>query len=173
MMAIAPSDGLMTLSTYRLALRRAGLTSSDAVRAARPEQLTMLHRHRGGILRLVRDNHADVMRALFVADPLDWSVALLSSHPGSRLLSVRRGKERILSTVYPVNDGGGGEREAWAALKVALGRVPGGESSATHVTRTESGTLAPPSTARCAVALDAPVAGCLRIMYFICLHYPS
>jgi hypothetical protein len=112
------SDRLLSLSTCRLALQSARLESPEAVRSATPEQFTELRTHRAEIVRLVKNGNPDVLAALF--GPLDWAAAALSHPEGGRLLSVRRGKELIISLVYSPDD----EREAWAALKSAFRSEP-------------------------------------------------
>ena len=58
------SDRLLALSTWRLALRSAGLDAPEAILGAAPEQPARLGRHRGDILRVVNTGNADVLRAL-------------------------------------------------------------------------------------------------------------
>jgi hypothetical protein len=119
------TDRLLTLSGYRLALRHARLDSPAAVRDAGREQLAGLADDRAAIVRLVRAGDEDVIRALFVPeDQLDWRVALLTSDPGARLLSVWQGQTMLLKLAYRVDagvaDGSPDERRAWAELKAVL-----------------------------------------------------
>lgn len=119
------TDRLLSLSGSRMALRHAGLTSPEAIMAATPEPLVRLGRHRGEILRLVQAGNPDVMQTLFLpAEPIDWQVAMLTSRPGERLLTVTRGSlgrvlETLVSLRYHAADREG-ERRAWRALKAAL-----------------------------------------------------
>lgn len=121
---MARSDRLLTLSTYRLALRSANMTSADAVLHAAPDQLA---RHRKEILRLVGERHPDVMRALFCPqEPIDWQVALITASPGTRHLWVTKGAvgridETLVSTSWRLGDADA-ERRAWRALVAAISR---------------------------------------------------
>jgi hypothetical protein len=114
-------DRLLTLSECHRALRHLGLTSLDVYRAASPERLCELHRHRAEIARLVAEGHPDVMRALWPPDPeVWWLVALLATDPTARLLSVTRGPAggahtTLLEIGYSADDPDG-EREAWRML---------------------------------------------------------
>src|SRR5262245_34121640 len=88
-------DRLLRLSTWRLALLQAGLTTPEAVLAA-PAELRRRYRHCfSDVLRVVEQRHPDVMLALFWPRPedgVDWQAAILGSGASSsRLLVVARG----------------------------------------------------------------------------------
>jgi hypothetical protein len=86
------SDRVVVLSTYRLALRHAGLTSPEAIRVATPDQLARLRDHRAAILVLVRAGNPDVLRALLCPrEPIEWQCAILSPAGPERLAVVSRG----------------------------------------------------------------------------------
>src|SRR5262245_4011651 len=112
-------DRLLMRSTCRLALRSAGLASPEAVLSATPDQLTRLDVHRAEILALVKAGNADVVRALFLPqEPIDWQLALITSEPGVRLLTVTRGSAgRVVETPVSLTfSDREGERRAWRAL---------------------------------------------------------
>jgi hypothetical protein len=133
-------DRLLRLSTWRLALRQAGLATPEAVLAAPPE---LRHRYRhcfADVLRVVERWHPDVLLALFWPRPahgVDWQAAILGSGASAeRLLLVDRGpigsaRERLMTVIYRIDDDtegpcearggsvvrdGGDERAAWRSL---------------------------------------------------------
>jgi len=62
-------DRLLRLSTYRLALRQAGLATPESVLRARAEPRRRYRHGFGEVLRLVASRHHDVMLVLFWPQP--------------------------------------------------------------------------------------------------------
>lgn len=119
-------DRLLTLSSYRAALRWIGLATPDAVLNATPEQRGAIRHCYAEIRQLVLDSHPDVIRALFLPrGPLEWGCAILGEGESpARLLSVARVSgtltlETLVNHRFSVDDPDG-EREAWRLLREAL-----------------------------------------------------
>jgi hypothetical protein len=126
---VIPHDRLWLLSTYRLVLRHNGFPTPASVVEANPQRRADLHVHAAGIIQLVQAGDPDVILALFVPrERVDWQVAGYDGDRGARMLSVWRGNgarvdEHLVQITYRVDDGGTGEREAWASLRDVLRRT--------------------------------------------------
>jgi hypothetical protein len=116
-----PPDRLYRLSGMRLVLRQHWFTSPENVLTATPRYLKDLHTWRSEIMKIVRRGDPQILSLLFVPrETADWQVAGLDSQPSYRSLSATRGKERVVSLVYRVDDDGTDEPRAWDALVTAL-----------------------------------------------------
>jgi hypothetical protein len=120
-----PPDRLYRLSGMRLVLRQHGFTAPEDVLTATPRHLKDLHIWRSEIMKIVRRGDPQMLYLLFVPrETADWMVAGLESQPGYRSLSATRGKERVVSLVYRVDDDGSDECRAWGKLVKALPAPP-------------------------------------------------